>query len=54
MVYTLEEVSDRLEIHELFARYVHATDDKDPKPLESIFLPTTTLDWSASGGAVTT
>lgn len=54
MVYTIEEISDRLEIHDLFARYVHAVDDKDFPPLESIFLPSTTFDWSASGGVVTT
>ena len=44
MVYTLEEASGRVEIYELFARYVHATDDEDPKSLESISLPTTTFD----------
>lgn len=54
MVYTIEEISDRLEIHDLYARYVHAVDDKDFPPLESIFLPSTTFDWSGSGGMVTT
>lgn len=54
MVYTIEEISDRLEIHDLFARYVHAVDERDLSSLESIFIPSTTFDWSASGGMVTT
>lgn len=54
MVYSIEEISDRLEIYDLYACYVHAVDDRGLQPLEPIFLPSTTFDWSASGGTVTT
>jgi hypothetical protein len=54
MPYTIGEISDRLEIQDLYARYVHAVDDKDHPPLDAIFLPSTTFDWTASGGTRTT
>lgn len=50
MTLSLEEISDRLEISDLYARYVHAVDDREPEPLERIFLPETVFDWTASGG----
>jgi hypothetical protein len=54
MTYTIEEISDRLEIMDMFARYVHAADEKVLEPLECIFLPETVFDWTASGGVRTT
>lgn len=54
MTYTLEEISDRLEIIDLFALYVHAVDDKELETLERIFLAETVFDWTASGGVRTT
>jgi hypothetical protein len=50
MVLTIQEISDRLEINDLHARYVHAADDRDPAALDSIFLPHITFDWSFTGG----
>lgn len=50
MPYSLQEISDRLEIDDLYARYVHAVDDREPGPLEEIFLDETVFDWTASGG----
>lgn len=46
MPYTLAELSDRLEINELYSRYVHATDEHDFDGLDRIFLPTTTFDYN--------
>jgi hypothetical protein len=50
MVLSIEEISDRLEITDLYARYVHAADDRDAAALDRIFLPHTTFDWSSTGG----
>ena len=50
MTLTLEEISDRLEINDLYARYVHAVDDREFETLDRIFLPETVFDWTASGG----
>ena len=47
---TIEEISDRLEINDLYSRYVHAADDHDTAALDLIFLPHTTFDWSSTGG----
>ncbi|KAH7162032.1 hypothetical protein B0J13DRAFT_535077 [Dactylonectria estremocensis] len=44
----IEEISDRLEIQDLYARYVHAADDRES--LDGIFLSDTTFDWSSCGG----
>lgn len=54
MTLSLEEISARLEIDDLYARYIHAVDDKEFEPLDRIFLPETVFDWSASGGQRTT
>lgn len=54
MTLSLEEISDRLEIEELYARYVHAVDDHEFEPLERIFVPETIFDWTQSGGERTT
>lgn len=50
MTYSLQEISDRLEIDDLYARYIHAVDDREFSPLEEIFIPETVFDWTASGG----
>lgn len=48
---TPEEVADRLEIYDLFARYVHAADGQDIAAMDEVFLEETVFDWTASGGA---
>lgn len=49
-MYTMSEISDRLEIHELYAQYVHAIDAGDQATLENVFTPDCILDWSHAGG----
>jgi hypothetical protein len=51
MAFSLEEVCDRLEINEMYARYVHAADERDTESLNRVFLPHTMFDWTACGGA---
>lgn len=48
---SLQEISDRLEIQDLFARYSFAIDDRDFDALESIFTPDAIIDYSETGGA---
>ncbi|KAL2784324.1 hypothetical protein BJX66DRAFT_89527 [Aspergillus keveii] len=50
MPYTLEEISSRLEITDIYARYVHAADARDFDTLDHIFLPETIFDWTSCGG----
>ncbi|KAE8338005.1 hypothetical protein BDV24DRAFT_166707 [Aspergillus arachidicola] len=50
MTLSIQEISDRLEIDDLYARYVHAADERDMESLDLIFLPQTFFDWSAGGG----
>tara|TARA_R110002020_G_scaffold65413_25_gene172850 strand:- start:1205 stop:1690 length:486 start_codon:yes stop_codon:yes gene_type:complete len=50
MTLTLQEISDRLEIQDIYARYVHSVDDRELAVLEDIFEPETVFDWTASGG----
>lgn len=47
---TLQDISDKLEINELLARYCHALDQKDWKAFQAIFLPDAILDFTAFGG----
>lgn len=47
---TLQEISDRLEINELLARYCHALDQKNWEAFQPIFLPDAILDFTAFGG----
>lgn len=47
--YDPEEIGDRVMILDLYARYVHATDDKDYPALDRIFLPETVFDWTVVG-----
>ncbi|WP_345750845.1 nuclear transport factor 2 family protein [Microbacterium rhizophilus] len=51
---SLQEISDRLEIQDIYARYVHAVDDRELRVLEGVFEPDTVFDWTASGGERTT
>lgn len=46
----LQEVSDKLEINELLARYCHALDQKDWAAFREVFAPDAHLDFSAFGG----
>lgn len=50
MPLSIEEISDRLEIYDLYDRYAHAADDNDSDALDYIFLPHSTFDWSSTGG----
>lgn len=47
---TLQEIADKLEINELLARYCHALDQKDWSAFHAVFLPDSTLDFTAFGG----
>lgn len=47
---TLQDISDKLEINELLARYCHALDQKDWEAFQAIFLPDAILDFTAFGG----
>lgn len=48
---TLQEMSDRLEIQDLFARYSFAIDERDWNGLDSVFTPDARIDYSETGGA---
>ena len=48
----LQEISDRLEIQDLFARYSFAIDERDWDALDAIFTPDARIDYSETGGAV--
>lgn len=49
---SLQEMSDRLEIQDLMARYSFAIDERDYDALDKVFLPDSTIDYSEVGGAV--
>ncbi len=46
-----QEMSDRLEIQELFTRYCFAIDDRDWDALDDLFTPDAQIDYTATGGA---
>lgn len=46
-----QEISDRLEIEDLFARYSFAIDERDWEALDHIFTPDARIDYTESGGA---
>ena len=48
---SLQEISDRLEIQDLLARYCHAIDRRDWAALDGIFTPDALIDYTAMGGA---
>jgi ketosteroid isomerase-like protein len=45
----LQEISDRLEIQDLIARYCHAIDRRQLDELDSIFTPDAVIDYTAFG-----
>ncbi len=47
----LQEISDRLEIQDLFARYCFAIDDRNWNALDEVFTPDAKIDYSETGGA---
>ncbi|HMT45354.1 MAG TPA: nuclear transport factor 2 family protein [Chakrabartia sp.] len=48
---SLQEISDRLEIQDLFARYCFAIDERDWDALDSVFTPDARIDYTETGGA---
>jgi 3-phenylpropionate/cinnamic acid dioxygenase small subunit len=48
---SLQEISDRLEIQDLFARYSHAIDERDWGALDALFTPDARIDYGETGGA---
>lgn len=48
---TLQEMSDRIEIQDLFARYSFAIDERDWDALDSVFTPDARIDYTETGGA---
>lgn len=46
-----QEMSDRLEIHDLLERYCYAIDERDWQALDGVFTPDARIDYSESGGA---
>ena len=47
---SLQEISDRLEIQDLFARYSFAIDERDWDALDDVFTPDAFIDYSEAGG----
>lgn len=47
----LQEISDRLEIQDLLARYTQAIDRRDWDALDELFTPDARIDYTAMGGA---
>ena len=48
---SLQEMSDRLEIQDLFARYSFAIDDRNWDALDTVFTPDAAIDYTETGGA---
>lgn len=46
----LQEMSDRLEIQDLLARYSHAIDEHRWDALDEVFTPDAHIDYTAAGG----
>lgn len=46
----LQEISDRVEIQDLIARYSHAIDDRDWEGLDRVFTPDAIIDYTEVGG----
>lgn len=47
---TLQELSDRVDIQDLIARYAHAIDDRDWDMLDNIFTEDAVIDYTDLGG----
>jgi hypothetical protein len=52
MAFSIQQLSDRIEIEDLLQRYTAAIDAKDWASLDSVFTPDATLDYTTSGGPV--
>ena len=50
MAYTLEQLSDKIELQELCWRYSHAIDSRQFDDLDSIFTADAYIDYTAMGG----
>lgn len=50
MVMTIEDLTDRLEIHDLLTRYANAIDAKDFDRLDEVFTPDAFVDYTSAGG----
>jgi hypothetical protein len=48
---SMQEMSDRLEIQDLFTRYCYAIDGRDWDALDAMFTPDARIDYTATGGA---
>lgn len=46
----LQEMSDRLEIQDLLAKYTYAIDDRNWDALDEVFLPESIIDYTEVGG----
>ena len=46
----LQEISDRLEIQDLFARYTYAIDERNWDALDDVFTPDARIDYAETGG----
>jgi hypothetical protein len=49
-IYSFDEVADRLAIHDVMARYVHALDAREYDRLDDVFTPDARCDFSSAGG----
>jgi len=47
----LQEISDRLEIQDLLARYSYAIDESNWDDLDNVFTPDAVIDYTETGGA---
>src|SRR5215510_13187939 len=50
MTKTLQEISDRIEIEELFIKYAYGIDERQIDELDDVFLPDAVVDASDLGG----
>ena len=51
MAYSLQAISDRMEIEDLLVRYCDAIDQQHFDDLDNVFTPDAKIDYSAMGGA---
>jgi len=51
MTLSLQEISDRMEIQDLFVAYTYAIDSRDFDALDDVFTPDAYIDYSAMGGS---
>ena len=51
MTMSLQEISDRMEIQDLFVAYTYAIDTRDWDALDDVFTPDAFIDYSVMGGS---